>query len=428
MTPRKDGEETMKQQQLKNQQRRIIVELPCTWHDKAFRRAILDFEVVDDIVYDEVSDYYYIENIPDYETQKYAKDVTGPSGLLLEIPPGKPRCPETILQKNRRLWLAQNDGNVNVYVDDETITQRDIELFKKRSNLMKIKTQNAVTNNVKYYEGQASILRCPDNNDGDNDDDDAQQKKEDKMVKEFFVTALRNMVSKKNEKGDFEDAIGHFLFHPDCCCEHRHQQHYQVKFTQAGHVIGYTQGVELRFGIVWTTGNEVCRGPPADIRSLIYHSDATNFRETTLHTTVVNDNFEYAVGMKVAIAVYTNNETSLTKSEASLAPCVAKDTIQGVLSWFLGPPSFLFKNCFPKKQSNIDLIITTGEITHVGNDHVEYNINTVGGHAGALVVMYDHNHPKDHGKAIAVHAGHSNALGANIGFKLTGMSFEDNDD
>lgn len=63
--------------------------------------------------------------------------------------------------------------------------------------------------------------------------------------------------------------------------------------------------------------------------------------------------------------------------------------------------------------------IYTGEITRVGQDHLEHNINTHPGCAGAMMFLLPSNvdHP-NWGKAVAVHVGFKEALKTNIGLKL----------
>lgn len=79
--------------------------------------------------------------------------------------------------------------------------------------------------------------------------------------------------------------------------------------------------------------------------------------------------------------------------------------------------------CLKKSVRVGDLIITTGEILRVGESHFEHNINTVAGHSGATVYLYQPGHPY-HLKAIALHVGYKDSLKANIAFKLKGLSFE----
>lgn len=62
-----------------------------------------------------------------------------------------------------------------------------------------------------------------------------------------------------------------------------------------------------------------------------------------------------------------------------------------------------------------DTFITVGEITHVGNDHIEYSANTVPGFSGAPVFLLMPGDEQDM-KLIAIHAGYSEALETNFGF------------
>ena len=70
--------------------------------------------------------------------------------------------------------------------------------------------------------------------------------------------------------------------------------------------------------------------------------------------------------------------------------------------------------------------IYTGQITLVGEKHIEYDINTFTGCSGAIVFLLDQGQPDsvdptDYGKAIAVHSGaHPSLLDRNFGFKILG--------
>jgi len=71
--------------------------------------------------------------------------------------------------------------------------------------------------------------------------------------------------------------------------------------------------------------------------------------------------------------------------------------------------------------------IYTGEITHVGEKHIEYDINSFTSCSGAIVFLLDKDQPEsvdprlDHGKAVAIHAGAHPFMNArNLGFKLRG--------
>ena len=71
--------------------------------------------------------------------------------------------------------------------------------------------------------------------------------------------------------------------------------------------------------------------------------------------------------------------------------------------------------------------IYTGEITHVGEKHIEYDVNSFTSCSGAIVFLLDKGQPEsvdpnlDHGKAVAIHAGaHPFVNDRNLGFKLRG--------
>jgi hypothetical protein len=81
------------------------------------------------------------------------------------------------------------------------------------------------------------------------------------------------------------------------------------------------------------------------------------------------------------------------------------------LETFFGPPN--------------GVNIYTGEITFVGETHIEYDINSFKGCSGAVVFLLDKNQPTsvrplDYGTAVAVHAGaHPTMVNRNVAFKLS---------
>lgn len=149
---------------------------------------------------------------------------------------------------------------------------------------------------VFWQEGQASILKSPNPGEEEN---------------QFFVTTLHNMTSELNKKGELVTCIGHMLHLPGA----DDAENFEVNFTDCGLTISTdgSRAMELRDGHYWNTGYEICRGPPADIRSLIGDDTALNFRGKVEPVEIVDGNFEYVVGMKVAISVYTTSKTTLTQ-------------------------------------------------------------------------------------------------------------------
>jgi hypothetical protein len=63
------------------------------------------------------------------------------------------------------------------------------------------------------------------------------------------------------------------------------------------------------------------------------------------------------------------------------------------------------------------ITIYTGKITFIGEHHIEYTVNSLKGCSGAIVFLLNYK-ASQHGKAIAVHAGFTTALGTYKGFKL----------
>jgi hypothetical protein len=82
------------------------------------------------------------------------------------------------------------------------------------------------------------------------------------------------------------------------------------------------------------------------------------------------------------------------------------------------------KEAYAKKDYTpqlLDTFVVTGVVMYVGKNHIEYKTNTVPGISGGGVFLL----PGDceshlHMKLIAVHAGYSESLDSNFGFKLAG--------
>lgn len=314
--------------------------------------------------------------------------------------PGKPRSPEKVLRQNVRLSKVST-GAVDVYTDDQTLSADFVAEMKKRTILLYIRMYNCSTCRIAHFEGQVFIVGSADH------------------ASEFYMTALHNMLSENNKKGEWEECSDRFLVLPGGDPEDA----FRVEFADKGRTRQETDAVVLRDGHLWKTGNEVCRGPRADPRAYIGNRQGTQFRGQVEPFTVVDTGFQYHVGLSIAIVVYTQNKNILTKlpKDFGLTLQVTNDNTQGFFSKLFGRllPNF----CKPQPATS-DLIITTGEITEVGQDHIEYNVNTIGGHSGGVVVVRSPSHPY-YMHAIAVQAGFKEGLGQNIGFKLQGMSFDD---
>jgi hypothetical protein len=126
--------------------------------------------------------------------------------------------------------------------------------------------------------------------------------------------------------------------------------------------------------------------------------------------------FTYEVGLKIAIVVYNHG---CTKEEAFSE--VNLDDID------IGDESTYAVRTVGIKQAKMEAVlgekdsvmIYTGYITHVGTDHIEYNVNTHGGCSGGVGLVMTRGHA-EFGNALSIHAGFCGALRTNIGFKLAG--------
>ena len=152
----------------------------------------------------------------------------------------------------------------------------------------------------------------------------------------------------------------------------------------------------LRDGAHWNHGIDVSIGPVISRVEL----------HVNRFLAVAND-FKYEVGMKIGIVTLSTIGASM---EDALVEKEEGDLVEGIeLSDIYGEPN--------------EVNIYTGEITGVGEDYFEHNINTFPGLSGAIVFLLDQEQPEyvsreDYKKAIGVHVGHKAVLKQNIAFKL----------
>ena len=124
------------------------------------------------------------------------------------------------------------------------------------------------------------------------------------------------------------------------------------------------------------------------------------FDPTTMAFEKISSNFQLRKGMKVAIVV--DSYGLLTTATPANANSAETSYTADELYDIYGPPG--------------GVSLYSGEITHVGVDHIEHNINTYKGCSGAIVFLLDGEH---RGKAIAVHVGYEkNKLKTNIGLNI----------
>eukprot|EP01006_Ploeotia_vitrea_P028534 TRINITY_DN61204_c0_g1_i3.p1 TRINITY_DN61204_c0_g1~~TRINITY_DN61204_c0_g1_i3.p1 ORF type:complete len:299 (+),score=34.77 TRINITY_DN61204_c0_g1_i3:112-1008(+) len=131
-----------------------------------------------------------------------------------------------------------------------------------------------------------------------------------------------------------------------------------------------------------------------------YNLDFKNIQRRSFQ--MVAKGFDFHVGQKVGIAV--------ERCEAPITPeNVEANVTQEEIKRIYGGQG---------------TVVYTGEITHVGQQHIEYNLNSFRGCSGAIVFLLDKGQPptveqRHHGKAVAVHAGGVPGERMNFGFLLT---------
>jgi hypothetical protein len=125
---------------------------------------------------------------------------------------------------------------------------------------------------------------------------------------------------------------------------------------------------------------------------------------------LVRDNFYLEVGQKVGMAVLFSPQAKPTRKTVASVGFEEFVVSDMDLERIYGQPN--------------TVNIYTGEITYVGDEHIEFDINTFTGCSGAVIFLLDQGQPAsvqscDFGKAIAVHAGaHPFLVNRNLGFKL----------
>ena len=123
--------------------------------------------------------------------------------------------------------------------------------------------------------------------------------------------------------------------------------------------------------------------------------------------TMVRKDFQIEKDQRIGIAVFMPPDDALNPMLEADHPNLKLDTLRAIYG------------CNENRKANI----YAGEIKYVGDHHIEYDLNSFQGCAGAIVFLLDRDQPKsvtkaDYGKAIAVHAGAhpDKVLKHNLGF------------
>jgi hypothetical protein len=175
-----------------------------------------------------------------------------------------------------------------------------------------------------------------------------------------------------------------------------------LKFNDLNWRYDSQSSVLLREDVAWSFGIDISVGKPIESYTDGITSEQVSFQ-------LARPTFSFEKGQRVGIAVYMKRKPTLLTARHSAEHPLPNVSDDDLLSVFGSP-------------GNVN--IYTGKITLMGDHHIEYDINSFTGCAGAIVFLLDENQPEsvhegDYGKAIAVHGGaHPTLTNRNLGFKL----------
>ena len=256
-----------------------------------------------------------------------------------ESPTGKARSPGKVLIRER----AHRPVCDEISSDDKSgIVDKEVgEKLRTRALCLTIHMWNAVTRKPEYYEGQAFIVQNPNQD---------QSKK--------LCTAKHNLVSDKNKNGEMEFCRSHMIAHPEGF-------EIDIQIPGTGWTRTDTTAVVLRDNHMWSSGRDISLAPPLDVRSILHDPALLELEKSAGAYDAVGRDFRYRKGMYVAIVAYSKTGATPEKLE----------------------DNDLDEANFPKYFGNpMEIMINTGKITHVGDDHIEYN--TVAGLLGRLLFSW----------------------------------------
>jgi len=235
----------------------------------------------------------------------------------------------------------------------------------------------------------------------------------------MFATCRHHFGSAPNEEGQMLECG------PPHKCVLHDSASALINLANTGWVKTLDHALTLRNGAVWSNGFDLSLGPVISentatenwLNDVVRQRGLNNLIPKVRPFKVVDEKtFTYEEGLKIGIVVYNhgcNREEAF--SEVNL------DDID------IGDESSYAVRTKGIKQAKMEAVlgekdsamIYTGYITHVGTDHIEYNVNTHGGCSGGVGLVMTRGHA-EFGNALSIHAGFCPALHKNIGFKLAG--------
>jgi len=237
-----------------------------------------------------------------------------------------------------------------------------------------------------------------------------------------FITNKHVLKTKERTGTDGETEI-HKVFSIECYRSKSMRSIRKVRFPRFENyqVEEAAQRVLLRDNVYWKTGVDIVWG--TELTNQYFGANGLGANGLALvearflppadggHFSMVRDDFIITAGQKVGILVY-NRYTVTTESQAYQKSSYNTEdssiNTAKLLTQF-GPAGSMAIYC--------------GEVSWVGEHHIEYGLNSSNGCSGAAVFLLDVRDQhfsvgeNNLGKVIAIHAGYHPELGTNIGFK-----------
>ena len=294
---------------------------------------------------------------------------------------GPPRCTEKIIKCTRRMRWLDDFKDVKWDSDDAT----DVKIDRFQANQLRNSACEITwtswpegANSPVEYSGQGGLVRGPDG-----------------TVK--FLTANHNICSEANWDGVWEETQhGHRCFTVMGRCDRMlyiPRTGWERTEQWTNHNAYYLGNDEIRQECSWKYGVDLSLGPEFsdDDRS------ATNLLSKLCVNDIVPDDFVYEEGMKLGMSIFT--EDGPNYEEESLVNAMDRDELPEIIG------------------NAKELVVFTGKIVFVGEEHIEHDLNGFGGCSGGHLILFEKDH-EHFGKVAAVHVGSKVGLNANIGFKV----------
>jgi hypothetical protein len=288
---------------------------------------------------------------------------------------------EVLVYPEQVVTKLNEETEVYVGIPEDEIDREFVEDKVQCAILLMVERENSATREMSTAGGQAGIVLCRDG-----------------LAR--FVTAKHNLMSKQ-----LEDETTQTL------------ESYSTSFRQQGGRSFRTNfgdlncsppevGVVLRGEHLWEKGVDVSWGQ-AIAHQVLGETFFDIISRNVGKFEMVAAEFQYEARQKVGFAIF--NPFKVSGSNCQRAGD-HQDVPEEKLEELFGPAG--------------SVTIYTGEISYVGDHHIEYSINSLKGCSGAIVFLLNCGQPESlnrshYGKAIAVHAGFKADLGTNLGFKFT---------